>query len=212
MFVFFIIMYFNFFKKYFNICYTLQEEQEQIDIEEQSKLASKINNSSVTQFEETRRNFNRHRSILISNQEMRNSVMLNDQFTRRSIVGQKHRNSKKVSSNNENALRERAKSHIETLHLNNMENIDAIGRGHSVTKSLIITDENDPKSIQQQSFHAHTLNFTQSASYPLLSTSIFTKRIHDLKIKNSHPISKVWPNEPIILTGDSLGFEAKDTG
>lgn len=92
---------------------------------------------------------------------------------------------------------DRIKSHLQRLNATRREQIDSASRGVSLTKSLIISDEDDSRNVHQQAIHAQLSSFSSNTSYPLLSETHFTQQIYSLDSTFLPPVSISWPSDSI---------------
>jgi hypothetical protein len=95
------------------------------------------------------------------------------------------------------SLRDRAKAQVEIMSSTHRDRLDAASRGISLTTSLIISDEDDPRNVHQQAIHAQLFSFTNAASYPLLSDNQFSQQMRLLDPVYLPPVNKAWPSDPI---------------
>ena len=82
-------------------------------------------------------------------------------------------------------------------------NVSAMARGYTVTKSLIIKNESDPRAMSHQATYAHSINVSHS-QYPLLSEGPFSARMKDLHPSRLIPTSNRLTDERIVFSEDEL--------
>lgn len=99
-------------------------------------------------------------------------------------------------------LRERTKAQLIAANADHLEKLENLARGCSAIKTMIITNESDSRSVQQQTIFAHSSSFNHTSSYSLLSESPFTKHMRELRPTDLDLLDNSWPYDPSLFSED----------